>query len=82
MQESYINKFIKIVGNKNIITRKKDMEKYLKEWRGVYNGAAGAIVKPKSTKEISKILKFSYKKKYFMYSAGWKHRSCWWSNTF
>tara|TARA_S200000501_G_scaffold373950_1_gene422376 strand:- start:33395 stop:34801 length:1407 start_codon:yes stop_codon:yes gene_type:complete len=62
MQESYINKFIKIVGNKNIITRKKDMEKYLKEWRGVYNGAAGAIVKPKSTKEISKILKFSYKK--------------------
>ena len=62
MQESYINKFIKIVGNKNIITRKKDMEKYLKEWRGVYNGAAGAIVKPKSTKEISKILEFSYKK--------------------
>ena len=38
------------------------MEKYLKEWRGVYNGAAGAIVKPKSTKEISKILEFSYKK--------------------
>ena len=62
MQESYINKLIKIVGNKNIITRKKDMEKYLKEWRGVYNGAAGAIVKPKSTKEISKILEFSYKK--------------------
>ena len=62
MQESYINKLIKIVGNKNIITRKKDMEKYLKEWRGVYNGVAGAIVKPKSTKEISKILEFSYKK--------------------
>ena len=62
MQESYINEFINIVGKKNIITKKNDMEKYLKEWRGVYNGAAGAIVKPKSTKEISKILEFSYKK--------------------
>lgn len=62
MLSSEINKFRKIVGNKNVITDKNDMQKYLKEWRGVYNGAAGAIVKPKSTKEISKILEFSYKK--------------------
>lgn len=57
-----INKFKKIVGNKNVITDKKDMEKYLKEWRGIYTGIAGAIVKPKSTKEVSNILKYSYKK--------------------
>ena len=50
MHNSDINKFKKIVGNKNVITDEKDMEKYLKEWRGIYNGVAGAIVKPKSTK--------------------------------
>ena len=62
MLSSEINKFRKIVGNKNVITDKNDMQKYLKEWRGVYTGVAGAIVKPKSTKEVSNILKYSYKK--------------------
>lgn len=62
MQNSDINKFKKIVGNKNVITDEKDMGKYLKEWRGIYNGVAGAIVKPKSTKEVSSIIKYSYKK--------------------
>ena len=62
MHNSDINKFKKIVGNKNVITNKKDMEKYLKEWRGIYNGIAGAIIKPKSTKEVSNILKYSYEK--------------------
>ena len=62
MLSSEINKFRKIVGNKNVITDKNDMQKYLKEWRGVYTGVAGAIVKPKSTIEVSNILKFAYKK--------------------
>ena len=62
MHNSDINKFKKIVGNKNVITNKKDMEKYLKEWRGIYTGIAGAIIKPKSTKEVSNILKYSYEK--------------------
>ena len=62
MLSSEINRFRKIVGNKNVITDKNDMQKYLKEWRGVYTGVAGAIVKPKSTKEVSNILKFAYRK--------------------
>ena len=62
MLSSEINKFRKIVGNKNVITDKNDMQKYLKEWRGIYTGVAGAIVKPKSTKEVSNILKFAYRK--------------------
>ena len=62
MLSSEINKFRKIVGNKNVITDKNDMQKYLKEWRGVYTGTAGAIVKPKSTEEVSNILKFAYRK--------------------
>ena len=62
MLSSDINKFKKIVGNRNVVTEEKDMEKYLKEWRGIYTGIAGAIVKPKSTIEVSKILKYSYEK--------------------
>jgi len=62
MHNSDINRFKKIVGNKNVITNKKDMEKYLKEWRGIYTGIAGAIIKPKSAKEVSNILKYSYEK--------------------
>lgn len=62
MLNSDINKFKKIVGNRNVVTEEKDMEKYLKEWRGIYTGIAGAIVKPKSTIEVSKILKYSYEK--------------------
>ena len=62
MHNSDINKFKKIVGSKNVITNKKDMEKYLKEWRGIYTGIAGAIIKPKSTKEVSNILKYSNEK--------------------
>ena len=62
MFSSDINKFKKIVGNRNVVTEEKDMEKYLKEWRGIYTGIAGAIVKPKSTIEVSKILKYSYEK--------------------
>ena len=60
MLSSDINKFKKIVGNRNVVTEEKDMEKYLKEWRGIYTGIAAAIVKPKSTIEVSKILKYSY----------------------
>ena len=62
MLSSDINKFKKIVGNRNVVTEEKDMEKYLKEWRGIYTGIAAAIVKPKSTIEVSKILKYSYEK--------------------
>ena len=62
MLNSDINKFKKIVGNRNVVTEEKDMEKYLKEWRGIYTGIAAAIVKPKSTIEVSKILKYSYEK--------------------
>ena len=62
MQNSDVDKFKKIVGNKNVITDEKDMDKYLKEWRGIYTGVAGAIVKPKSTKEVSNIIRYSFEK--------------------
>jgi len=71
MQNSDINKFKKIVGNKNVITDEKDMDKYLKEWRGIYTGVAGAIVKPKSTKEVSNIIKYSFIFLFILYPFYW-----------
>ena len=60
MDKEILNKLIRVVGSDNIILNKSEMSKYLIEWRGVYTGKAGAIIKPKSTKEISKILKIAY----------------------
>ena len=60
MNKEILSKLIRIVGASNAVTNKADMAKYLTEWRGVYKGKAGVILKPKTTKEVSKILKVAY----------------------
>ena len=60
MNKEILSKLIRIVGASNAVTNKADMTKYLTEWRGVYKGKAGVILKPKTTKEVSKILKVAY----------------------
>ena len=54
MNKEILSKLIRIVGASNAVTNKADMAKYLTEWRGVYKGKAGVILKPKTTKEVSK----------------------------
>ena len=61
MKKEILKKLIKIVGPTNVIVEKSEMSKYLTEWRGVYKGEAGLIIKPKSAKEVSEILKIAYK---------------------
>ena len=60
MNKEILSKLIRIVGASNAVTNKADMAKYLTEWRGVYKGKARVILKPKTTKEVSKILKVAY----------------------
>ena len=60
MNKEILSKLIKIVGSANAIINKIDMAKYLTEWRGVYKGRAGIILKPRTSKEVSKILKVAY----------------------
>ena len=60
MNKEILSKLIRIVGASNAVTNKADMGKYLTEWRGVYKGKARVILKPKTTKEVSKILKVAY----------------------
>ncbi|MCC0002610.1 MAG: FAD-binding oxidoreductase [Methylobacteriaceae bacterium] len=45
-----------IVGSANVVTDAFTMEPYLVEPRGLYSGAARAVVRPGSTEEVSRIL--------------------------
>jgi len=54
---SLIQKIQKVVGPKGIITSEHDMAAYLCEWRDKYIGKALCVVLPKTTEEVSKIVK-------------------------
>ena len=60
MKKEILNKIQKVVGKSNIILQEDDMHNYLTEWRGVYSGKAAAVIKPKSTNEVSRVLKIAY----------------------
>ena len=45
-----------IVGSSNVIVDPSDMQPYLVEERGIYKGAARAIVRPASTQEVSRVV--------------------------
>ncbi len=54
---SFDEKLREIVGSKNVLLDPMDMQGYLTEWRDKYEGKARAIVLPKSTEEVSKLVK-------------------------
>jgi len=49
-----------LVGPKGWIDAEADMQPYLREERGVYQGAAAAVVKPGSTDEVSAIVRICH----------------------
>ena len=46
-----------LVGPKGWIETRSEMEPYLRDWRGLFQGAAAAVISPSSTNEIAKVLK-------------------------
>ena len=56
-QESVLARFAGIVGPAHIVTDAADMQPYLVEWRGYYQGRSPAVLKPGSAGEIAAILK-------------------------
>ncbi|MCG8493947.1 MAG: FAD-binding oxidoreductase [Sneathiellales bacterium] len=50
-------KLKEIVGEKGLITEEADMAGYLTEWRDKYEGKAKLIVLPKTTEEVSAVVK-------------------------
>ena len=54
-----IEKLTSILGAKNIITDRSDMDSYLNDWRGNFTGSAPAILLPTSTEMVQAILKLA-----------------------
>ena len=54
-----IEKLTAILGAKNIITERDDMNGFLNDWRGNFKGEAPAILLPTSTEMVSQILKLA-----------------------
>ena len=61
MKNNIIKKIERVIGKKNILLSDKEKNKYLTEWRNRYTGEAKAILRPKTTKEVSSLLKIFYK---------------------
>jgi FAD/FMN-containing dehydrogenase len=60
-QSIALQKIQNIVGPQGWIETKGGMEPYLREWRGRYQGTAAAVISPKSTNEMARVLKICNK---------------------
>jgi FAD/FMN-containing dehydrogenase len=56
-QESVLARFAGIVGPAHVVTQAAEMQPYLVEWRGYYQGRSPAVLKPGSAREIAAILR-------------------------
>ena len=52
-----LKKIQNLVGPKGWIETRAEMEPYLRDWRGLFQGAAAAVISPSSTTEMAKVLK-------------------------
>ena len=67
MKNNIIKKIEDIIGKKNVLLSSEDKNKYLTEWRNRYPGKARAVLRPKSTKEVSLLLKLFHKKIFLLH---------------
>ena len=61
MNEKIFDKLNSIVGEKNIITNQKELEKFNKDWRKFYNNKSLCVVFPKNTSVLKKIVNYCFK---------------------
>jgi FAD/FMN-containing dehydrogenase len=59
--QSRLNRFVKLVGEKNAIRDASDMAPYLREQRELYRGKAALVLKPANADEVAAILKLADK---------------------
>jgi FAD/FMN-containing dehydrogenase len=57
MPESLINTLNTLLGPQGVLTAAADLEPYVVDWRGVYRGAAAAVVRPANTAEVAAVMK-------------------------
>ncbi len=58
--DALLKQFVDIVGSTNAISDPQAMEPYLVEQRKLYTGKAALVLRPGSTKQVSKILKLAH----------------------
>ncbi|RZF38635.1 hypothetical protein LSTR_LSTR014480, partial [Laodelphax striatellus] len=58
LQGSHIQHFINLLGPTRVLTDPNDVEPYNIDWIKVVRGYSGIVLKPKTTQEVSEILKF------------------------
>ncbi|MFY7962430.1 MAG: FAD-binding oxidoreductase [Elsteraceae bacterium] len=47
-----------IVGEKNVITETDALDPYLREWRGLFRGAASVVARPETTQETAALVRY------------------------
>ena len=57
MNDTLISKLRAAVGAPNVLTAPAETEPYANDWRGIYQGATPAVVRPGSAEEVSAVLK-------------------------
>lgn len=57
LSEQLLSDLRAVVGDKGLITEPQALEPFLAEERGLYRGAAGVVVRPASTEEVSGVVK-------------------------
>jgi len=55
--QQILSKLSNIVGAQGVLSSAADMEPYVVDWRGVYRGAAAAVVRPANTEQVAAIVK-------------------------
>lgn len=55
-KQAVLSEFQSIVGESHVLTGQKAMTPYLEEWRGVWHGAALAVVRPASTQQVADVV--------------------------
>ena len=54
---SLIERFAAAVGPQGLITDPREVEPYVKDWRGLYHGATPAVIRPASTAQVAEVVK-------------------------
>ena len=62
-KKNNLDRFVKIVGEKNAILGAVELEPYLREQRDLYRGKAAMVLKPGNAEEVAEILKLADKTK-------------------
>jgi len=57
MMQGLIEQFVTVLGEQYVLSQDQDKESYLTDWRKRYSGKALAVLLPKTTDEVAKIVK-------------------------